>query len=449
MAQSSSSLKAERLLIMTVGLHISLIIVLMIVLVFLSTIQSAVNELSEVQLRVLLAEHEGGFRSRLWKELVEAGPRFLLALGFSGQILIVFITILVSTLFGHWEATRTHALLWALLVMLGVISLFRQLVPQLLVQRDPARVLLFMLPALSIIYRGLQALVYPIYRVIEFQQERLQLAAEKTEVVEDEDTDEEIQAFIDVGEEEGIIEEAEGQLIQSIVELGDRRVAEIMTPRSEIVAVSRDTPVRQALNTAIEAKSSRLPVYRDQLDNIEGVVYLRDLLKCWQAGRENDPVGTMTRTAYFVPETKSAGDLLEEMRTSHTHIALVIDEFGGIAGLITIEGLLEEIVGGIQEEDRAGQEEDIITQPDGSYLVNGSTEIRRIEEMFETEIEADDFTTVAGLVIRELKHLPAVGEQLHFKHLLFEVVEADSRRIRKIRVRPLPSDWNESQQLAS
>jgi len=280
--------------------------------------------------------------------------------------------------------------------------------------------------------------------VVQYQREKLQLAAEQVGEAEDEDTDEEIQAFIDVGEEEGIIEEAEGHLIQSIVELGDRRVAEVMTPRSEIVAVSRDTPVREALNALIDAKYSRIPVYRDQLDSIEGVVYLRDLLKCWRAGREHDPVGSIARSAYFVPETKSAGDLLEEMRTSHTHIALVIDEYGGVAGLITIEDLLEEIVGEIQEEEQAGEADDLVTQPDGTYLVNGSTEIRKIEETFETEIEADDFTTVAGLIIRELKHLPAVGEQLHFKNLLFEVVAADNRRIQKVRVRPIPSDSTES-----
>jgi CBS domain containing-hemolysin-like protein len=215
-----------------------------------------------------------------------------------------------------------------------------------------------------------------------------------------------------------------------------------MTPRSEIVAVSRDTPVRQALNALIDARYSRIPVYREQLDNIEGVIYLHDLLKRWRAGREQDPVGSIARPAYFVPETKSAGDLLEEMRTSHTHIALVIDEYGGLAGLVTIEDLLEEIVGEIQEE--AGEPTDVVTQPDGSYLVNGSTEIRKIEATFETEIEADDFTTVAGLIIRELKHLPTVGEQLQFKNLLFEVVAADNRRVQQVRVRPLPSDLTKS-----
>jgi CBS domain containing-hemolysin-like protein len=292
-----------------------------------------------------------------------------------------------------------------------------------------------MLPTFSVIYRALQPITYPIYRVIQSRREKLKQEEEAVgEEDEDEDAEEEIQAYIDVGEEEGIIEEAEGQLIQSIVELGDRRVAEVMTPRSAIVAVSSDTTVRETLNAIIDSKYSRIPVYRDQLDNIEGVVYIRDLLKTWRAGREHDPVGSIARVAYFVPETKAAGDLLEEMRQSQTHIALVVDEFGGIAGLVTIEDLLEEIVGEIQEEE-SGEGEDIVKQSDGSFLVKGGTEIRKIEDLFDTEIEADDFTTLAGLIIRQLRHLPSVGEQIQFKGLLFEIVEADRRRVRKVRVR--------------
>lgn len=431
---------------MPLELHIGLVVTLTAVLMFLSLIQSAVNELSEVQLRVLLAEHEQSFHGRWLKELVENYQSFLLILSFGGQVLLVCITILASTLFGRWEATRAHALLWALLTMLVVIGLFRQLIPQLLAQRQPDRVLLWLLPALSVIYRGLQVLAYPIYRVVQAQRAKLEVVAKQVEAAHDDEIDEEeIQAFIDVGEEEGIIEETEGQLIQSLVELGDRRVAEVMTPRSEIVAINRDTPVREALNTLIDTGYSRVPIYRDQLDNIEGVIYLRDLLKCWRAGREQEPVGNIARSAYFVPETKSAGDLLKEMRTRRIPIALVIDEYGGLAGLVTIEDLLGEIIGEIQEEDgAAGQHPDVVTQPDGSYLVKGSTDIRKIEETFQTEIEADDFTTIAGLIIRELKHLPTVGEQLRFKNLLFEVVAADNRRVQQVRVRPLPSGERES-----
>lgn len=423
---------------MTIGFHISLILLLTVLLVFLSTIQSAVNELSEVQLRVLLAEHEQSLRHRLLKIVVEDYQLFLLTLGLGGQVVIVSITILVSTLFGHLTVTNEHPLLWAFITMCLVVALFRQLVPQLLAQINPPRVLLLLLPPLSIIYRGLQLLAAPLYWVIQRQRQKLQSASDQLEQAEDEETDEEeIQAFIDVGEEEGILEESEAELIQSIVELGDRRVTELMTPRSEIVAVRHDTPIMAALNMIIDTRFSRIPVYRDHLDNIEGIIYLRDLLKCWRAGQATEPVGRIARPAYFVPETKLAGDLLEEMRHSHTHIALVIDEFGGLAGLITIEDLLEEIVGEIQEEELEGVSDEIHPLPDGSFLVSGSTDIRRIEQLLGVEIEADDFTTIAGLIIRELDHLPAVGEQLQFNNVLFEVMAADGRRVQKVRIKSL------------
>ncbi|RMG54979.1 MAG: HlyC/CorC family transporter [Acidobacteria bacterium] len=429
---------------MILELHIGLTLALIVALIFLSTVESAVDELSEVQLRVLVAEHESERHGRLLKEIVENDRRFLLAVSLSSQILIIGLTILVIALCERWDVTRAHALLWALPAMLAIVGLFRQLLPHLLAQRDPDGALLRLLPVLSLIYDGLLVVSYPIYRIIQWQEARLGSALD----VGDEDAEEEIQAYIDVGEEEGIIEEAEGHMIQSIVELGDRRVAEVMTPRSEIVAVASETPIRQALKAIIDSKYSRIPVYRDQLDNIEGVVYLRDLLKAWQAGRENDPVGTIARTAHFVPETKSAGELLEEMRQSHTHIALVVDEFGGIAGLITIEDLLEEIVGGIQEETDK-ENDDIVEQPDGSFLVKGTAEIRKIEELFHTEIEADDFTTVAGFIIRQLKRMPKIGEQVHFKDLLFEVVDADPRRVRRVRIRPVPAASTRSEQVPS
>ncbi|MCS6804421.1 MAG: hemolysin family protein [Acidobacteriota bacterium] len=425
---------------MSVTFHISLILILTLLLVFLSTIQSAVNELSEVQLRVLLAEHEQSLRHRLLKIVVEDYQLFLLTLGLGGQVLIVSITILVSTLFGQLPATNKHPLLWAFVTMCLVIGLFRQLVPQLVAQINPSRVLLLLLPPLSIVYRGLHLLAAPLHWVIQRQRQKLQSAFDQLAQAEEEDTDEEeIQAFIDVGEEEGILEEGEAELIQSIVELGDRRVTELMTPRSEIVAVRHDTSIMAALNTIIETRFSRIPIYRDHLDNIEGIVYLRDLLKCWRAGQAEEPVAHIARPAYFVPETKLAGDLLEEMRHSHTHIALVIDEFGGLAGLITIEDLLEEIVGEIQEEELDEVADEVHALPDGSFLVSGSVEIRRVEQLVGTEIEADDFTTVAGLIIRELDRLPDVGEQLHFKNLLFEVVAADGRRVQKVRIKPTPS----------
>jgi CBS domain containing-hemolysin-like protein len=162
-------------------------------------------------------------------------------------------------------------------------------------------------------------------------------------------------------------------------------------------------------------------------------------LLCWAEGREDENIRPLVRSVYFVPETKQVADLLEEMQKAHVQLAMVIDEYGGVCGLVTVEDILEEIVGEIEDEDIAGEElEEIVQGPDGFYEVPGSTEIGKIEQLFDMEIEADDFTTIAGLVINEQGTVPNVGERLTIRGLEVEVVEADERRISRLRVRVQP-----------
>jgi CBS domain containing-hemolysin-like protein len=254
--------------------------------------------------------------------------------------------------------------------------------------------------------------------------------------VPEEDDSGDLQALIDVGEAEGILEEEEGELIHSIIEFGDTRVSEVMTPRPDIVAVPETATVREARDIIIQSKYSRLPVYRDQIDNVEGIIYVRDLLQRWADGKENEKIGPLIRSVYFVPETKPVAKLLEEMQKAHVQLSMVIDEYGGVCGLVTVEDILEEIVGEIEDEDIAGEElHEIREKGEGVYEVLGSTEIGKIERLFDMEIEADDFTTIAGLVINESGKVPAVGEHLTFRGLAVEVLEADERRIGRLRVK--------------
>jgi putative hemolysin len=260
---------------------------------------------------------------------------------------------------------------------------------------------------------------------------------EPEETIAEEEADEakeEIQAFIDVGEEAGIIEESEGELIQSIIEFSDTRVAEVMRPRLQIIAIEYTATVADARQLMIESKHSRIPVYRDQIDTIEGVVYVRDLLAFCDDEKMSMRVTRCMRPAYFVPESKSVRELLEEMQKAKVQIAMVIDEYGGVAGLVTVEDIIEEILGEIEDEDEGTAQDEITQADDGSYLIDGSVEIRKIELLYDKELEADDFTTVAGLIINELGHVPQIGELLDFKGLRFEVVDADSKRVNRIRI---------------
>jgi CBS domain containing-hemolysin-like protein len=166
---------------------------------------------------------------------------------------------------------------------------------------------------------------------------------------------------------------------------------------------------------------------------VEGMIYVRDLLECWPNGKEDEPITSLVRPVYFVPETKPVAELLEEMQKAHAHLAMVIDEYGGVSGLVTVEDILEEIVGEIEDEDIGGEElKEIVEACEGCYEVQGSTEIGKIERLFDLEIEADDFTTIAGLVINESGKVPRTGEHLTFRGLEVQVLEADERRISRL-----------------
>jgi CBS domain containing-hemolysin-like protein len=416
--------------------EIPIIAAVLLTLVFLSTVESAYESLSEVSLKLLVAEHEETSRAGFFRELLEHRQRFELMLTFGTQVSIVSIAILVASIIA--ESGVTRPLLVSFLISIATVILFRQLIPRMLSQNHPENVLWSLLPVFKIYYRFLSVFVTPSAAILRKMKKP---EPEATGDQEDaEEAFEEIQAFIDLGEEEGILEESEGELIQSIVEFSDKRVGEVMKPRPQMVAIRADATLADARRLIMESKYSRIPVYRDQIDHLEGILYVRDLLATLEGDNASLPVSTCIRPAYFVPESKPLRQLLEEMQKAKVQMSIVIDEYGGVAGLVTIEDIVEEIVGEIEDEDRAVAAVDVIRFEDGWYVVGGSTEIRKVELLVKKEVEADDFKTVAGLVINELGHVPAPGERLEFRGLEFEVMEADNRRVSRVRIRPRPGD---------
>jgi len=313
-------------------------------------------------------------------------------------------------------------------------GIFRQFIPRLISLRNPEGKVLRLLPLLRPFYRVLAYAAEPWHRSFDRLREQEQLEEALSEE-EEENNGDDIEALIDVGEAEGIIEEEERELIQSAIEFGDTRVGEVMTPRTEIVALPKTATVRDARNLIIESRHSRLPVYRDQIDNVEGMIYVRDILPSLAAGKADSPITPFIRPVYFVPETKAVSKLLQEMQKAHVYLSMVIDEYGGIAGLVTVEDILEEIVGEIEDEDISGEEtKEIIPAGEGAYEVLGGVEIGKIERLFGMEIEADDFTTIAGLVIAQKGSVPSPGERLSFRGLDVEVLAADEKRIARLKL---------------
>lgn len=414
---------------------------LLLVMTFIATVDMAFGQLSDVGLRRLITEAEEGRpearATSFLKEILEDRPRFRFTLSAMIQMLLVAVTVLVTAI-SRLLFPETRFLLIAFVAALVLAGIFRQFVPRFVSARNPEATLLLLLPFVRPFYHLFVFIADPLHQV--FSRKRGERAVvEANDDDDEEDNGDDIQALIDVGEEEGILEEDQGELIHSIIEFGDTRVNEVMTPRTEIVALPVTATVREARDVITESKYSRLPVYREQIDNVEGLIYVRDILQCWPEGREEENIAPLVRPVYFVPETKPVADLLKEMQKAHVQLSMVIDEYGGIAGLVTVEDILEEIVGEIEDEDTEQEEIiEIVEADDGYYDVLGSTEIGKIERLFDMEIEDDDFTTIAGLVISESGYVPRPGERLNFRGLDVEVLDADDRRISRLRLRRAP-----------
>jgi putative hemolysin len=418
------------------SLEIAVTILFLLALSLLATVYMAFGQLSDVGLRRLITEAEEQSRTRtaeFLKQALENRPRFNFAFSATIQILLVVVAVLITSISLKLFSDQRFVLV-GLLAGLVLAGIFRQLIPLLISTRDPRATLLFLLPAIRPFLPIMAFASDPFHRLFG-RSRRKEPVPENGEEEEEEDSGDDIQALIDVGAAEGILEQEEGERIQAILEFGDTRVSEVMTPRPDIVALPAAATVREARDVIIESKYSRLPVYRDQIDNVEGLIYVRDLLQSWAEEKEDEPIAPLVRPVYFVPETKPIAELLEEMQKANVQLSMVIDEYGGVAGLVTVEDILEEIVGEIEDEDIGGEAEEIVLGHDGSYEVLGSTEIGKIERLFDLEIEDDDFTTIAGLVINESGKVPRSGEHLTFRGLDVEVLEADERRIGRLRVK--------------
>jgi putative hemolysin len=418
-------------------IEIGLTLLLLILLSVLATVDMALGQLSDVGLRRLIGDNgekpERPSRKFL-QQVLENRPRFGFALSAMIQMLLVIVAVLITsislTLFPN-----PRLVLVGLLAGLILAGIFRQLVPLFISTRNPEGTLLFLIPIIKPVFPVMTFIADPFQKLFDRSRRREQITEEGEEEEEDDDSGD-LQALIDVGEAEGILEEEEGELIHSIIEFGDTRVSEVMTPRPDIVAVPETASIKEARDVILQSKYSRLPVYRDQIDNVEGIIYVRDLLHCWAEGTENKNIKPLVRSVYFVPETKPVAELLEEMQKAHVQLAMVVDEYGGVSGLVTVEDILEEIVGEIEDEDIAGEElEEIVDSGNGVYTVHGSTQIGKIERLFDMEIEADDFTTIAGLVINESGKVPPIGEKLTIRGLEVEVIETDERRIGRLTVK--------------
>ncbi len=251
------------------------------------------------------------------------------------------------------------------------------------------------------------------------------------------DLQREIKQLIDVGEEEGLLSEDEGDMIESILSFRDTLAREIMVPRPDAVIISADTPIQKLLQLVIQEGHSRFPVHDGSIDNIIGILHVKDLLSLWS--EEHLDLKDIVRTPYFIPETKKISHLLKELRDKKSHMAIVIDEYGGTAGLVTIEDIIEEIIGEIHDEH---DNDEILMVPtaEGDLVVDARLEIEKLVEHFNLEVPKGNFESVGGFIISLLGRVPQPHETITHAPLEMTIESADARKIRKVRVRVLKEE---------
>jgi putative hemolysin len=308
-------------------------------------------------------------------------------------------------------------------------------IPDMLLYRTTGRWLLPLLPFI----RAAMWLVWPIRVFLEGAESLARISEQEVERTEEQRTEEGIEALVEVAEEEGIIESDQADLIEQVVEFSDKRVREVMTPRPDVVAMPADASLEEMHAKYVETKLAKMPVYEKSIDDIVGVVHVQDLLQFADTELPNRKVRELMKPALFVPETKLGSDLLKEMRQKGQSMVIVIDEHGSVAGIATVEDLVEEIVG----ESNASNLQmapDAVREPDGSLVLRGSMSIREAEELlgiqFGENVDAT-VTTIAGLLSTVSGKVPAPGDKVDLGGFRFEVLEANQRKVLRLRAKHL------------
>jgi CBS domain containing-hemolysin-like protein len=379
------------------------------------------HQISPVTLRRWSGDSDQEVRSR-WFQYDALNLRLL-----NGAMLQIALAVaLLATVLA--SSMRIAAIVWILIIVLWKFAL--GFIPDDIGET----ILRLIVPISRFFYYAFWPVLFPLRRVAE----RLEREDEK-ENEQDEVTEEEVQAFIDVGEDEGILEASEGKMIHSVVEFGDRVARELMTPRVDVVAFDASRPLQELAQLFNESKYSRIPIYQDSIDRITGFVHVKDVFEViFRGGMKS--VAELARPPYFVSETKKVSELLREFQSEHLQAAVVVDEYGGTAGIITIEDVLEEIVGEIADEHEE-EEATIVDLGNNEYLVSGQLRVDALEEMLETQLAGEDYETVAGLIFTTLGRVPKPGATMKKNGYIFTVDRADKRRIYRVRVSRDP-EWN-------
>jgi CBS domain containing-hemolysin-like protein len=367
------------------------------------------------------------FEQKVEPRLGVSRTRAMLSMATLTQLTMAAISLLVGYVVFADAQWSIYEILQATISLILIVILCNRFLPFVFFSRTRGTWLIRWIPVVRILIY----LVLPVTIVLGFLQSVVTLTRQNTGE-QPETSAEAVDALIEAGQEEGIIQEGDRDLIQSVVEFSGKTVREAMKPRPEMFAVPSDTTVERFIEMLRDKHYSRVPVYEGNVHHIKGIVYAQDVLQVPDSEAHTRTLETlMRRDVYFVPESKLGSDLLREMQRKNVRMAIVVDEYGGVAGLVTIEDLVEEIVGEIRDEH---EKPEIVREGERSYVVSGGMDVDRLGELFGLKPEGKESATVAGLVSELAGRIPRKGEVIEEDGLRFEVLESTDRRVERVRI---------------
>jgi CBS domain containing-hemolysin-like protein len=354
-----------------------------------------------------------------------------------GHFWLAFLVLETTRGVVYFVPSRWESFLEFIVFLALEVVILMHFLPDMLLYRTTGRWLLPLLPLI----RAAMWLAWPVRIFLEGAESLARIAEHEPERSEEQRTEEGIEALVEAAEEEGIIEPEQGDLIEQVVEFSDKRVREVMTPRPDIVAIAADATLEEFHAKVVGTRFARLPIYEKSLDDIYGVAYAQDLLHIADQDLPKRKVRELAHPVMFIPETKAGSELLREMRQKNHPMAIVIDEHGLVAGLATVEDLVEEIVGESGRDDKQPAP-DVVREPDGGLVMRGSMSIDDVEDLLGVHFgdKADEaVTTIAGLLSHVSRKVPAPGDKVDIAGYRFEVIEANQRKVLRLRIRKRPA----------
>ena len=380
-----------------------------------------------------LAE-SGNRRAAAAIELVQERDRVHAALLLAENFFIVSSAVLGTVVAIHAFANVSVAALVAVIAVSVIVVFVAKLVPKGLACRNPGGFALAAAPSL----RAAVTLLSPVARLLAGAADVLAGPGPQGVSCAAAVTEEDIKAMINLGEERGSLKEEERELLHKVFEFGDTLASQAMRPRTEIVSVTSNATLQDVFALVSEFGYSRYPVIEDTVDTVIGTLYIKDILVAMAAGevKREDGIRQFVRQAYFIPENKRVSELLSEMQRERFQLAIVIDEYGGTAGLVTLEDLIEEIVGSIHDELEA-EKKDVQIVDEKNFVVSGQSALDEVNELLGTNLQSTEFNTIGGFVFGLFGRMPKAGEQLKYRDLKLEVLEVERRKITQVKITKL------------